>query len=125
MVPQYRQVPAMTVHIKRIYLKPEKTDGCRILVDRLWPRGLSKQKAKVGHWLRDIAPSTRLRKWYGHDPERWAEFQRRYRAELKLEKDAVQELKALLKTHKTVTLLFSSKEERLNNAVALKAYLRK
>jgi uncharacterized protein YeaO (DUF488 family) len=115
----------MTVHIKRIYLKPEKTDGCRILVDRLWPRGLSKQKAKVGHWLRDIAPSTRLRKWYGHDPERWAEFQRRYRAELKLEKDAVQELKALLKTHKTVTLLFSSKEERLNNAVALKAYLRK
>jgi uncharacterized protein YeaO (DUF488 family) len=115
----------MTVHIKRIYLKPEKTDGCRILVDRLWPRGLSKQKAKVGHWLRDIAPSTRLRKCYGHDPERWAEFQRRYRAELKLEKDAVQELKALLKTHKTVTLLFSSKEERLNNAVALKAYLRK
>ncbi|HEY3859843.1 MAG TPA: DUF488 family protein [Gammaproteobacteria bacterium] len=115
----------MAVHIKRIYLKPEKADGCRILVDRLWPRGLSKQKAKVDLWLRDIAPSTRLRKWYDHDPERWAEFQRRYRAELKLEKDAVQELKALLKTHKTATLLFSSKEERLNNAAALKAYLRK
>ncbi|HEY4128500.1 MAG TPA: DUF488 family protein [Gammaproteobacteria bacterium] len=115
----------MAVHIKRIYDKPEKTDGCRILVDRLWPRGLSKQKAKVDHWLRDVAPSTRLRKWYGHDPERWTEFQRRYRAELKTEKDAVKKLKALLKQHKAATLLFSSKVEKLNNAVALKAYLRK
>ncbi|HEY3645652.1 MAG TPA: DUF488 family protein [Gammaproteobacteria bacterium] len=115
----------MPVHIKRIYLKSAKSDGCRVLVDRLWPRGLSKAKAKVDRWLRDIAPSTRLRKWYGHDPERWTEFKRRYRAELKGEKDAVRDLKALLKEHKTVTLLFSSKEEQRNNAVALKTYLRK
>ena len=115
----------MAVKLKRIYLKPEKSDGCRILVDRLWPRGLSKSKAKVDHWSRDLAPSTALRKWYGHDPKRWAEFQRRYRKELKGEKDAVLELKTLLKQHRTVTFLFSSKEEKLNNAAALKAYLRK
>lgn len=115
----------MAVKLKRVYLKPETADGCRILVDRLWPRGLSKQKAKVDHWLRDLAPSTALRKWYGHDPERWTEFQRRYRAELKGEQDAVKELRALLKQHRTATLLFSSKEEKLNNATALKAYLRK
>ena len=115
----------MAVQLKRVYLKPAKSDGCRILVDRLWPRGLSKQKAKVDHWLRDIAPSTGLRKWYSHDPERWTEFQRRYRAELKVRKDAVKELKALLKQHRDVTFLFSSKEEELNNAAALKAYLRK
>lgn len=113
----------MAVKLKRVYLKPVKIDGCRILVDRLWPRGLSKAKAEVDHWLRDIAPSNALRKWYGHDPERWPEFKRRYGAELKKNKEAVQELRALLKTHKTVTFLFSSKEEKLNNAVALKAYL--
>lgn len=115
----------MTVKLKRIYLKPEKSDGCRILVDRLWPRGLTKRKAKVDHWLRDIAPSTSLRKWYGHDPKRWSEFKRRYRVELKKQKDAMQGLKGLLKEHKTVTFLFSSKEEKLNNAAALKAHLRK
>jgi uncharacterized protein YeaO (DUF488 family) len=113
------------LRLKRVYLKPEAGDGCRVLVDRLWPRGLSKSKAKVDHWLRDIAPSTSLRKWYGHDPKRWVEFKRRYAAELKREDDAVRELKALLKQHKTVTLVFSSKEEKLNNAAALKAYLRK
>jgi uncharacterized protein YeaO (DUF488 family) len=79
----------------------------------------------VDHWLKELAPSTGLRKWYGHDPERWAEFQRRYRVELKGEQDAVKELQGLLKQHRTATLLFSSKEERLNNAAALKAYLRK
>ena len=115
----------MAVKLKRVYLKAEESDGCRILVDRLWPRGLSKRKARVDHWLRDLAPSTGLRKWYGHDPKRRAEFQRRYRAELRGEKDAVRELKALLKQHRTATLLFSSREEQLNNAVALKAYLRK
>ncbi|HEV2333352.1 MAG TPA: DUF488 family protein [Gammaproteobacteria bacterium] len=111
--------------LKRVYEKPAKTDGLRILVDRLWPRGLSKQKAKVDHWLRDIAPSTALRKWYGHDPARWPEFQRRYARELKAQPGALKELRALLKAHITITLLFSSKEEKLNNAVALKAYLRK
>jgi uncharacterized protein YeaO (DUF488 family) len=113
------------IKLKRVYLAPAKTDGCRVLVDRLWPRGLSKQRAAVDHWLRDIAPSTTLRKWYGHEPERWPEFKRRYAAELKQQKEALAALRALLKTHATVTLLFSSKEKELNNAAALKAYLRK
>jgi len=113
------------IRLKRIYLAPAKADGCRVLVDRLWPRGLSKGKAAVDHWLRDIAPSTALRKWYGHEPKRWPEFKRRYAAELKKQKSEVAELKALLKEHKTVTFLFSSKEEMLNNAAALKAWLRK
>jgi uncharacterized protein YeaO (DUF488 family) len=111
--------------IKRIYLKPAKSDGCRVLVDRLWPRGLSKQRAVVDLWLRDIAPSTVLRNWYGHEPERWPGFRRRYAAELKQQKDALAALRALLKEYTVVTLLFSSKEEKLNNAAALKAYLRK
>ena len=115
----------MAVKLKRVYLKPLKSDGCRILVDRLWPRGLSKQKARVDHWLRDIAPSAAVRKWYGHEPTRWPGFRRRYGAELKKNKEVVAELKNLLKVHKTVTFLFSSKEERLNNAAALKAWLRR
>ena len=114
----------MAVKLKRVYLKPEKSDGCRVLVDRLWPRGLTKSKAKVDHWLRDIAPSNELRKWYGHDPKRWPEFKRRYRAELKGEKDAVKDLRVLLRQHRSLTFLFSSKEEKLNNAAALKVYLR-
>ncbi len=113
------------IKLKRVYLPAAKADGCRVLVDRLWPRGLSKRKAAVGHWLRDVAPSTALRKWYGHEPRRWPEFQRRYAKELKGQKDALAELKALLKRHKTVTFLFSSKEEKLNNATALRAYLRR
>ena len=113
------------IKLKRVYLTSAKSDGCRVLVDRLWPRGLSKRKAAVDHWLRDVAPSTALRKWYGHEPERWPEFRRRYAAELKQQKDALAELKALLKQHRTVTFLFSSKEEKLNNAAALKAWLRR
>ncbi len=113
------------IKLKRVYLAPAKADGCRVLVDRLWPRGLSKQKAAVDHWLRDIAPGTALRKWYAHEPKRWPEFKRRYAAELKKQKPAVAELRALLKQHKTVTFLFSSKEETLNNAAALKAWLRR
>ena len=116
---------AVTLKLNRVYLKSATSDGYRVLVDRLWPRGLTKQKARVDHWLRDIAPSTALRKWYGHEPERWPEFKRRYAAELKGSPDALKELLALLKAHKTVTLLFSSKEEHLNNAVALKRYLRR
>src|SRR5690348_450258 len=113
----------MAVRIKRVYLKPEKADGCRVLVDRLWPRGLTKQKARVDHWLRDIAPSTALRKWYGHEPARWPEFKRRYAVELK-QQEAVKMLRQLCKGQTRVTLLFSSKEEEKNNAVALKTILR-
>ena len=113
------------IKLKRVYLKPAKSDGCRVLVDRLWPRGLSKRQAAVDHWLRDVAPSTALRKWYGHEPDRWPEFRRRYAAELRQQQDALAALRALLKRHKTVTFLFSSKEETLNNAAALKAWLRR
>lgn len=113
------------IKLKRVYLTPAKNDGCRVLVDRLWPRGLSKQKARVDVWLRDIAPSTALRKWYGHAPERWPEFRRRYAQELKAQPETMRQLRTLLKAHATVTLLFSSKEVERNNAVALKAHLRK
>lgn len=114
----------MALKVKRVYLKPAKADGCRVLVDRLWPRGLTKKRAAVDHWLRDIAPSNSLRKWYGHEPARWPGFKRRYRAELRKRKDAMQALRQLRREHGTVTLLFSSKEETLNNAAALKSFLR-
>jgi|SRR6185503_18799428 len=114
----------MALKLKRVYAKPMKADGCRVLVDRLWPRGLTKKKAAVDHWLRDIAPSNALRRWYGHEPSRWLEFKRRYRAELKKQKEAMEALRGLRREHSTVTLLFSSKEEERNNAVALKSFLR-
>jgi uncharacterized protein YeaO (DUF488 family) len=91
-------------------------------VDRLWPRGLSKSRADIDDWLRDISPSTELRKWYGHDPSKWPEFRQKYFAELKTNSDAVQTLLDHVRSG-TVTLVFSSKEEQLNNATALKEYL--
>jgi uncharacterized protein YeaO (DUF488 family) len=108
--------------IKRVYEKPAKDDGVRILVDRLWPRGVSKQKAAVDLWLKDIAPSADLRKWFGHDPERWTEFRRRYRAELKANKDAVKALRAELKVPR-VTLLYAAHDADHNNARVLAEYL--
>jgi uncharacterized protein YeaO (DUF488 family) len=114
----------MSIRIKRIYDPPSPQDGFRILVDRLWPRGLSKEKAKVDLWLREISPSNELRKWYGHDPEKWGEFKRRYYEEIGSQQEP---LELLLKKAKqgTITLLYGSKEEKLNNAVALKEYLEK
>jgi uncharacterized protein YeaO (DUF488 family) len=109
--------------VKRVYEPPKATDGFRILVDRLWPRGLSKEKAAIQLWLREVAPSNALRKWYGHDPAKWPEFQRRYRQELAAKKDLIRQLRAAEKERGTVTLLFSSREERHNNAVALKKLL--
>lgn len=109
--------------IKRVYEKPAKSDGLRILVDRLWPRGISKRKAALDEWLKDVAPSTALRKWFGHDPERWTEFRRRYRAELKGNKAAVQELRKQIKTHR-VTLLYGAHDPEHNNARVLAEYLR-
>lgn len=108
--------------IKRVYDKPAKADGLRILVDRLWPRGISKQKAAVDLWLKDVAPSTELRKWFGHDPERWTEFRRRYRAELKANKDAVKALRAELKAPRA-TLLYGAHDPDHNNARVLAEYL--
>ncbi len=110
------------IKIKRVYEEADKSDGTRILVDRLWPRGLSRDKAKVDIWLKDIAPGDELRKWFAHDPEKWAAFKSRYFQELRGKKEQV----ALLKEKAqggTVTLLYGAKEEKYNNAVALKEYL--
>jgi uncharacterized protein YeaO (DUF488 family) len=112
----------ITIRLKRAYDAPEKADGRRILVDRLWPRGLSREKAGVDVWAKDIAPSTALRRWYGHDPHRWAEFRRRYAAELDGNPDQVEQLLQELQPGVT-TFLYSSKETQRNNAVALQEYL--
>jgi uncharacterized protein YeaO (DUF488 family) len=112
----------MKLKIKRVYEKPEKADGTRILVDRLWPRGLSKEKAAVDLWLKEIAPSTELRKWFGHDPQKWDEFQKRYRAELKANEEAVQRLRDEMKKG-MVTLVYGAKDEEHNDAVVLKEFL--
>lgn len=112
----------ITIQIKRVYEEPEESDGRRILVDRLWPRGLSKEKAKVDLWLKEIAPSTELRRWYGHDSMKWTEFKSRYAAELEANPGPVDEILAEVQRD-IVTFLYSSKEEQLNNAVALKEYI--
>ena len=112
------------IRIKRIYDSPGEEDGFRILVDRLWPRGLSKEKAKIGLWMKEIAPSDILRKWYAHDPQKWDEFKRKYFEELESKKELINEITQKV-SDGNVTLLFSSKEERLNNAVALKEYIGK
>ena len=112
----------MKVLVKRIYEPAGKSDGFRVLVDRLWPRGMSKENAKLDLWLPDLGPTTALRQWFNHDPERWDEFQRRYHAELKDKKELVAELKGQAKKG-TVTLLYSAKDEAHNQAVALRSYL--
>jgi uncharacterized protein YeaO (DUF488 family) len=110
------------VSIKRVYAEPESSDGTRILVDRLWPRGLTKEKAKVDIWLKDVAPSTGLRKWFAHDPAKWTEFQSRYMDELKSRGEPL----ALLHEKaagRHVTLLFGARDEEHNEAVVLKKLL--
>lgn len=108
--------------VKRVYEPAADSDGQRVLVDRLWPRGVKKEDAQLDLWLKDIAPSDDLRHWFGHDPERWTEFQKRYRAELKDKGEALAELRGLMAKGK-VTLLFAAHDEQHNNAVALAAYL--
>lgn len=110
--------------VKRVYEPAAKSDGFRVLVDRLWPRGLSKESAHIDLWLRDIGPSTELRKWFNHDPARWAEFQRRYYAELKEKATLLATIKKHAKT-KPVTLLYSAKDEQHNQAVVLRSFLLK
>ena len=108
--------------IKRAYEKPGKNDGRRILVDRLWPRGLTKVKAKVDLWLKDIAPSTELRKWFGHDPKKWRSFRGRYQTELKHHDDQLGLLKSKLKEG-PVTLVYGARDQEHNEAVVLKQFL--
>ncbi len=112
----------MDIHIKRVYEEPDDADGLRVLVDRLWPRGIAKEKAKIDVWLKDLAPSNELRTWYGHDPVKWPEFRFRYFAELDGNPGPVRELLEHIRAG-TVTLVYSSREQRLNNALALKEYL--
>ena len=111
----------MPLRIKRVYDPPAKADGHRVLVDRIWPRGLSKEAAQVDEWPKDIAPSTALRKWFGHAPEKWKEFLRRYHRELDANSSAVVTLRTLVRGRR-VTLLFAARDVEHNNAVALKAY---
>jgi len=114
--------PTMRIKLKRIYDAPHKTDGTRILVDRIWPRGLSKSRAKVDLWIRDIAPSNELRRWFGHDPNKWGEFRRRYFKELR-DNDAMVRTIHDEAARGPATLLFAAKDTQHNNAQALKEYL--
>ena len=113
----------MTVGLKRAYEAASDSDGTRVLVDRLWPRGVTKAKARIDVWLKDVAPSTQLRKWFGHDPDKWTEFQRRYRAELK-GSEALAELRKLAREGH-VTLVYGAKDEEHNDAVVLAKLLRR
>ena len=114
--------PASHLCVKRAYEPAAADDGTRLLVDRLWPRGLSRDKAKVSDWLKDIAPSTALRQWFGHDPKRWPDFQRRYEAELQQHSSELDRIRALAKKQ-TVTLVYGAHDELHNNAVALRNFL--
>ncbi len=109
---------------KRIYESAEKEDGCRILIDRLWPRGVSKENAKIDLWLKDIAPSDELRKWFGHDPKKWEEFKKKYAKELEDKQSLIKEIQEKAKKG-TVTLIYSAKDTEHNNAIALKGILEK
>lgn len=110
------------IKTKRVYEESVSSDGLRILVDRLWPRGLSKERAAVTEWIKDVAPSTELRKWFAHDPAKWKEFQSRYRKELAENKDAVHALKGKCRG-KTVTLVYGARDKLHNEAVVLKQIL--
>ena len=114
---------AFDLMVKRIYEPPAPDDGQRVLVDRIWPRGVSKEEAALALWLKEIAPSDELRKWFGHEAARWTEFQKRYRAELDGNGEAVAQLRGFLQ-HGKVTLLYGAHDEAHNNAVALAGYLR-
>ena len=110
------------IKLKRVYEKPSRQDGLRVLVDRLWPRGLTKERAAVDWWAKDVAPSTELRKWFGHDPAKWKQFQIRYRKELQEKKDVLKLLKQKIK-ERTVTLVYGARDVEHNEALVLKRIL--
>lgn len=112
----------MKINVKRVYEKPSKSDGIRILVDRLWPRGMTKEKAAVDLWLKNIAPTTELRKWFDHDPDKWKEFQKKYHQELKKNKEQVSLLNEQMKNG-VVTLVYGARDEEHNEALVLKEWL--
>ncbi|HEV2479601.1 MAG TPA: DUF488 family protein [Puia sp.] len=111
------------IQIKRAYDAPAKTDGIRILVDRLWPRGITKEKAAIKQWAKDLAPSTELRQWFHHETPHWPEFEKRYKAELKQNHEAIEAFREQYREAKHLTLVYSAKDEEHNQAVVLKDYL--
>ncbi|MGB2664337.1 MAG: DUF488 domain-containing protein [Candidatus Acidiferrum sp.] len=113
------------IQAKRVYEKPAKGDGYRVLVDRLWPRGLTKEKANVDLWMKEIGPSDELRKWFHHEEGSWSEFEKRYKSELTKKKELLVELRKLHREHGTMTLLYGSKNEKQNQAVVLAGMLKK
>ncbi len=112
----------MEIRVKRVYELPEPADGYRLLVDRIWPRGVSKERAALDSWMREVAPSTELRRWFAHDASRWHEFKRRYAVELGARQDLVAEILSLARD-RPVTLLYSARDPDHNQAVALAEYL--
>ena len=112
----------MGVKIKRIYEPYSENDGFRVLVDRLWPRGINKEKAHIDKWMKEVAPSTVLRKWFNHEPDKWEQFRIKYHTELK-DSPALKELFSYINENKTVTLLFGSKEEKYNHAIVLQQFI--
>ncbi|MCW5873096.1 MAG: DUF488 domain-containing protein [Anaerolineales bacterium] len=114
----------MSIKLKRVYEAAAASDGYRVLVDRLWPRGLKKEAAAIDLWLKEIGPSTELRHWFGHEPEKFPQFSKLYKAELKTN-PAVAELRALAKQHKTITLLYGARDTEHNQAVVLQEFLEK
>jgi uncharacterized protein YeaO (DUF488 family) len=116
-----KRISADYVRLKRAYEPPASDDGTRIVIDRLWPRGIRKTDAGIDEWMKEIAPSTELRKWFSHDPERWPEFRRRYQSEIR-HRDELDQLRALA-LHGRITLVFSAHDEAHNNAVVLKDLL--
>ena len=112
------------IHLKRAYDEAAQSDGVRILVERLWPRGLSKERAAVDVWMKDIAPSTELRRWFGHDPDKWDEFQKRYWAELDDNPDTVADLRRRAREG-PVTFVYAARDEEHNGALALRQYLQR
>lgn len=115
-------IKAGNIKLKRAYEKPEAADGTRVLVDRLWPRGVKKVDAAIDQWMKELSPSTGLRNWFGHDPARWNEFRERYAAELSQHPDQLRQLRALAREG-TVTLVYSAHDEEHNNAVALRGLI--
>jgi uncharacterized protein YeaO (DUF488 family) len=111
------------IKLKRVYDDWEKDDGYRILVDRLWPRGVSKEKAHVDLWPKEIAPSTELRKWFGHDVQKWEEFEKKYKKELETKKELVDQVKQLEQEHSVITLLYAARDTEHNDAVVLLSIL--
>ena len=112
----------MNIRIKRVYAEPADADGSRILVDRLWPRGLTKEKAHVDVWLKEIAPSTELRKWFGHDPEKWKRFRGRYETEIRHNERPLEILREKARQG-AITLLYGARDEKHNEALVLKQFL--